>query len=72
MPVDLLQLIPAPVCMASHYQPCLLVWSLTIGHAFWCDASLSAMPSGVLSHHRPRLLAWSQIIKDDHWRGASL
>ena len=49
-----------PVCMASHYQPCLLVWSLTIGHAFWCDASLSAMPSGVLSHHRPR-----------SWRGPS-
>ena len=20
----------------SHYQPCLLVWCLNIGHAFWC------------------------------------
>ena len=51
-----------PACMVSHYQPCLLLWSLIIAHAFRCDASLSAMPSGVLSHHRPRLLVWSLII----------
>ena len=47
--------------MMSHDQPCLLVWRLTIGHAFWFEASLSAMPSGVLSHHRPRLLQGSKI-----------
>ena len=50
-----------PVCMMSHDQPCLLVWRITIGHVFWFDASLSAMPSGVLSHHRPRLLQGSKI-----------
>ena len=63
-----------PVCMMSHDQPCLLVWRLTIGHAFWFDASLSTMPSGVLSHHRPRLLnlVWSLIINHAHWCGASL
>ena len=61
-----------PACMVSHYQPCLLLCSLTIGHAFRCDASLSAMPSGVLSHHRPRLLVWSLIINHTHWCGASL
>ena len=83
MHADLLPLIPAcllvcvslfaiPACMVSHYQPCLLVWSLNIGHAFWFDASLSAMPSGVLSNHRPRLLAWSLIIDHAHWCGASL
>ena len=61
-----------PACMVSHYQPCLLVWSLTIGHAFWFDASLSAMLSGVLSHHRSRLLVWSLIINHAHWCRASL
>ena len=64
-----------PACMVSHYQPCLLVWSLTIGHAFWCDASLSAISSGVLSYYneyRPSLLVWSLIINHAHWCGASL
>ena len=41
----------------SHYQPCLLVWRLIIGHAFWCNASLSAMPVGVVPTYRPCLLA---------------
>ena len=54
-------LFAVPAFMVSHYQPCLLVWSLTIVHAFWSDASLSAMPSGVLSNHRPRLLVWSSL-----------
>ena len=41
--------------VVSHYQPCLLVWclnieGLTIGHAFWCCASSSAMPSDVWPH----------------------
>ena len=67
MPADLLPLIPArllvlcisiclPACMVSHYQPCLLVWSLTIGHAFWCDASLSTITIGVVPNYRPCLL----------------
>ena len=29
-----------PAGMVSHCQPCLLVWCITIGHAFWCCASL--------------------------------
>ena len=29
-----------PFGLVHHYQPCLLVWCLTIGHAFWCGASL--------------------------------
>ena len=45
-----------PACMVSHYQPCLLVLSLTIGHAFWCDPSLSTMPIGVVPHYMPCLL----------------
>ena len=28
-----------PAGMVSHYQPCLLVWCLTIGHVFWRGAS---------------------------------
>ena len=46
--------------VVPHYQPCLLVRCLTIGHAFcgclttgnafWCGALLSAMPAGVLPH----------------------
>ena len=39
--------------MVPHYQPCGLVCCLTIGHAFWCGASLSTMPIGVLPHYRP-------------------
>ena len=27
-------------CMVAHCQPCLLMWCLTIGNAFWCGASL--------------------------------
>ena len=45
-----------PACMVSHYQPCLLYWSLIICHAFWCDVSLSTMPIGVVTHYRPCLL----------------
>ena len=29
-----------PAGMVSHYQPCLLVWCLTISSACWCGASL--------------------------------
>ena len=29
-----------PAGMVSHYQPCLLVWYLTISRACWCGASL--------------------------------
>ena len=32
-----------PVGMVSHYQPCLLVGCLTIGHTFWCGASMLAL-----------------------------
>ena len=54
-----------PACMVSHYQPCLLVWSLTIGHAFWCDASLTA-------HLQPCLLVCCLTIGHAIWCGASL
>ena len=83
MPADLLPLIPAcllVLCISichtcvygSHYQPCLLVWSLTIGHAFWCDASLSAMPSGVMPHYQPCLLVCCLTIGHAFWCGPSL
>ena len=29
-----------PACVVPHYQPCLLLWCLNIGHACWCGASL--------------------------------
>ena len=29
-----------PACMVSHYQPCLLVWCLTISRACWRGASV--------------------------------
>ena len=40
-----------PAGMMSHCQPCFLVWCLTIGHAFLCGASLSAVPAGVVPHY---------------------
>ena len=47
-----------PSRVVPHYQPCILVWCLTIGDAFSCGASLSALPVGVVPHYRPCLLAW--------------
>ena len=47
-----------PSGLMPHYQPCLLVCCLTIGHAFWCCASSSTMPVGVVPHDRPCLLVW--------------
>ena len=47
-----------PSGMVPHYQPCLMVCCLTIGHAFWCSASSSTMPVGMVPHYRPCLLAW--------------
>ena len=29
-----------PVNVVPHYRSCLLGWCLTVGHAFWCGASL--------------------------------
>ena len=50
-----------------HYQPCLLVCCLTIGHAYWCGASSSTMPVGVVPHYRPCLLAWYLTICHAFW-----
>ena len=47
-----------PSGVVPHYQPCLLVCCLTIGHAFWCSASSSTMPISGVPHSRPCLLAW--------------
>ena len=33
-----------------HYQLCVLVCCLTIGHALFCNVSLSTVPIGVLPH----------------------
>ena len=55
-----------------HYQPCLLVCCLTIGHAFCSGASLLPMPSGVVPHYQPCLLVCCLIIGHAIWRGASL
>ena len=53
--------------MVPHYQPCLLVCCLTIGHAFWCGASSSTMPVGVVPHYKPCLLAWYLTIGHAFW-----
>ena len=52
-----------PSGVVPHERPCLLQLCLTICHAFWCGASLSATPAGVLPHtsgvvphYRPCLL----------------
>ena len=58
--------------MVSNCQPYLLVWCLTIGHAFWCGTSLSAMSVGVVPHYRSCLLVWCLTIRHACWCGASL
>ena len=50
-----------------QYRRCLLVWCLTTGNAFWCGASLSAMPAGVLLPYRSCLLASCLIINHAYW-----
>ena len=54
-----------PSGVVSYYQPCLLVYCLTIGHAFWCGASSSTMPVDVVPHYRPCLLVWYLTIGHD-------
>ena len=58
-----------PSGVVPHYQPCLLVFCLTIGHAFWYGASLSAMTSIVVPHYRPCFLVWCLIISHFCWCG---
>ena len=71
-------LFATPVGMVSHYQLCLLVWCLTIGHTFWCGASISAlmcwcgasvyaMPTGVVPHYRQCLLVWCLASSHAFW-----
>ena len=66
-----------------NFSPAVLVWCLSIGHAFllwclttgngfWCGASLSAMPAGVLPHYRSCILAWCLIAIHAYWCIASL
>ena len=45
------------VGVVPHYRPCLLGRCLTVGHVFWCGASLYAMPVGMVPHYRQCLLA---------------
>ena len=47
--------------MVSHYQLCLLVWSLTIVHAFWIDP-----------YYQPCLLVCCLTIGHAFWCGPSL
>ena len=60
-----------PSGVVPHYQPCLLVLCLTIGHALWCGASLQAMPSGVVPHYQPCLMVCCITISHAFWCGAS-
>ena len=60
-----------PSGVMPHCQPCLLVWSLTIGHAVWRDASLSAMSAVVVPRYRPCLLMWWPTIDQACWSNAT-
>ena len=53
--------------VVPHYQPCILVRCLTIGHAFSCGASISALHVGVVPYYRPWLLAWYLTIGHACW-----
>ena len=54
-----------PSGVVPHYQLCLLVWCLTLGHSFWCGATSSTMSVGVVPHYRSCLLALYLIIDHD-------
>ena len=62
MPADLL-----PLNIA-----CLLALCFSICYTFWCGASLSAVPAGMVSQYQPCLLAWFFIIGHAFWFGTSL
>ena len=53
--------------MLPHNSACLLAWCLIINHAYWCIASLGAMPSGVEPQHKPCQLAWHLFIGNVFW-----
>ena len=55
-----------------HYQPCMLVWGITIGHGFCSGASLSAVSVGVVHHYRSCLLVCCLTVSHACWNGASL
>ena len=67
-----------PAGVLLPYRSCLLAWCLIINHAYWCVASLYAMPSGVVPHSstmpvgvvphfRPCLVAWYLTISHAFW-----
>ena len=47
----------------------MLVWCLSIGHAFWCGASPHAKPSGMVPHYQPCLLVCCLTIGHAFWCG---
>ena len=56
-----------PSRVVPHCQPYILGWCITIGRAFWCGTSLSALPVSVVPHLRPCLLAWYLNIGHACW-----
>ena len=60
-----------PSDVVPHYQPCLLVRCITIGHAFFSGASLSVLPAGVVPHYRLCLLVWYLTINHACWSVAT-
>ena len=56
-----------PSGVVSHYQSCLLMLCLSIGHVCWCGVLLSALSSGVVTQYRACRLVWSLTIGDVCW-----
>ena len=61
-----------PSGVVLHCRLCRLVWCLTIGHAWWCGTSLSAIPLGGVPHYRQCLLAWYLTIGKARWSVATV
>ena len=61
-----------PSGVVLHYQPCLLVWCLTIGNAFWCVSRYQLCLLVLYLLIKSYLLVWCFTISHVCWCGASL
>ena len=62
---------PYLLMCCHNISPAVLVWCISIDHAFLGDASLQAMPSGAVPHYQPSLLVCCLTIGHAFWCGAS-
>ena len=51
--------------LVPHYQPCLLVWCLTIGHVCWSNTTATDIFTSRVKMEEEWLQVWCYLYKDD-------